>query len=107
MRVAYISAVTSPIVVNGPRGAGPIGRSEFVDWIVRSGVTLRPVSSHPITDRVWVVEQDAQWPGDAEPTRVATLFRATGSRVSAALRFPAAHAALEFASLYTELVATE
>lgn len=104
---AAARSVTSTVVVNGPRGAGPITRSDFVEWILHSGITLRPVCTHPVTDRIWVVEQDAQWPDDNSVTRVATVFRATGDRVSAALRFPTAHAALEFASLYTELAATE
>lgn len=102
-----LGTVTNPIVINGPKGAGPITDEGFVEWITRSGITLRPRSYHPITDRVIVVEQDAQWPADAEPTRLATLFRATGDQVSAALRFPALREALEFAYLYTELAATE
>lgn len=85
---AALGTVTNPIVINGPKGAGPITDEGFVEWITRSGITLRPRSYHPITDRVIVVEQDAQWPADAEPTRLATLFRATGDQVSAALRFP-------------------
>lgn len=100
-------AVTSPIVVNGPRGAGSITRSQFVEWIVQSGVVLRPVSSHPVGERIRVVEQDAHWPDDTTTTRVATVFRVTGDRVSAALRFPTADAALEFAGLYAEMAATE
>ena len=38
---------------------------------------------------------------------VATVFRATGDRVSAALRFPDLRAALDFAHLYAELAATD
>lgn len=104
---AALGAVTSPVVINGPRGAGPITDKGFVEWITRSGITMRPVSYHPITERVIVVEQDAQWPEDSKSTRVATLYRATGDRVSAALRFPELRLALEFAYLYTELAATE
>lgn len=99
--------VTNPVVINGPKGAGPITPSEFVEWIVRSGIDLRPMSYHPITERVIVVEQDARWPADSHPTRVATLFRATGDQISASLRFPDLRLALEFAYLYTELAATE
>lgn len=104
---AAFSTVTNPIVVNGPKGVGPITDEGFVEWMTRSGITLRSVSYHPITDRVIVVEQDAQWPADSKPIRVATLFRVTSDRVSAALRFPELRPALEFAYLYTQLAATE
>jgi len=104
---AALATVTNPIVINGPKGAGPITDKGFVEWITRSGITLIPRSYHPITERVIVVEQDAQWPADARPTRLATLFRSTGNQVSAALRFPTFREALEFAYLYTELAATE
>lgn len=101
------NTVTSRVVINGPKGAGPITAAEFVEWITRSGIKLRPTSYHPITDRVIVVEQEARWPEDPTPTCLATLFRATGDRVSASLRFLELRQALEFAYLYTELVATE
>jgi hypothetical protein len=100
-------AVTDPIVVSGPQGAGPITGDGFADWITRSGIELRARSWHPISDRVMVVEQDARWPDAQTWTRVATVFRATGDRVSAALRFPDLRAALDFAHLYAELAATE
>ena len=99
--------VTSSVVISGPKGAGPITSSEFVEWIARSEIELLPMSYHPITERVIVVEQDARWPEDSKPTRVATLFRATGDQVSASLRFPELRLALEFAYLYAELAATE
>ncbi|MFE1644142.1 hypothetical protein ACFM35_01010 [Microbacterium sp. P01] len=104
---AALGTVTNPIVINGPKGAGPITDEGFVEWVTRSGITLHPRSFHPITQRVIVVEQDARWPEDSSSTRLATLFRASGGRVSAALRFPALRPALEFAYLYTELAATE
>jgi hypothetical protein len=100
-------AVCDPIVVSGPKGAGRISSDEFADWITRSGVELRPRSHHPVTDRVMVVEEDARWPRNAGWTRIATVFRATGDRVSAALRFPDLRSALEFAHMYAELSATE
>jgi hypothetical protein len=100
-------AVTDPIVVSGPQGAGPITSAGFADWITRSGVRLRARSWHPVSDRVLVVEQDARWPQDGDWTSVATVFRATGDRVSAALRFPDLRTALTFAQLYAELAATE
>jgi hypothetical protein len=99
--------VTDPIVVNGPRGAGPITPDGFASWITSSGIVLQPRSYHPISDRVLVVEQDAIWPQDTTPQRVATVFRATAGKISAALRFPTLHEALEFAHLYRELAATE
>ncbi|MFI6294984.1 hypothetical protein ACIBEJ_25570 [Nonomuraea sp. NPDC050790] len=99
--------VADPVVVNGPKGSGPITPGDFAEWIVRSGIELRPRSWHPVSERVVVVEQDARWPQDAEWSRVATVFRASGDRVSAALRFPGLRAALEFARLYADLAATE
>lgn len=106
-------AVTDPVVVEGPKGAGPITPDGFADWITRSGIELRPRSYHPISDRVMVVEQDARWPqsvpdaGGAQWARVATMFRVSGDRVSAVLRFPDLHAALAFAATYAHLAATE
>lgn len=100
-------AVTDPIVVNGPKGSGPISAEEFGNWIIRSGITLTPRSFHPISDTLWVVEQDAIWPADTKPTRVATMFRSRGDLVSAAVRFPTLHEALQFAYLYRELAMTE
>jgi hypothetical protein len=100
-------AVTDPIVVSGPKGAGPISPDGFADWIIRSGITLSPRSYHPISARVLVVEQDARWPQNTAWTRVATVFRVTDNRVSAALRFADLRAALDFAYLYSELAATD
>lgn len=100
-------AVTDPIVVSGPKGAGPISPDGFADWITRSGIALRPRSYHPISARILVVEQDARWPKNTAWTRVATMFRVTDARVSAALRFADLHSALEFAYLYRELAATD
>lgn len=54
-----------------------------------------------------VVEQDASWPENSGPTRVATLFMVKGTRVSAALRFATTKQALEFASTYVALMDTE
>lgn len=101
------AVVTNPIVVNGPQGAGPVTPDGFADWISRSGIALQPRSYHPISDHLLVVEQDATWPQDRVPKRVATVFRATEDRVSAALRFDTLHEALQFAYLYRELAATE
>jgi hypothetical protein len=100
-------AAADPIVVSGPKGAGRISADEFADWVARSGITMRPRSYHPITERVMVVEQDVRWPQSTGWTSVATVFRASGDRVSAALRFPDVRGALDFASMYAELAATE
>ncbi|MFC3996937.1 hypothetical protein ACFOVU_13485 [Nocardiopsis sediminis] len=101
------AAVSDPIVVLGPKGAGPISPADFADWVTRSGITLTPRTWHPISDRLMVVEQDAAWPQSTGPTRVATVFRATGDRVSAALRLPDLHSALELAYICREMAATE
>ncbi|ADB30767.1 hypothetical protein Kfla_1672 [Kribbella flavida DSM 17836] len=101
------AAVSDPIVVLGPRGAGPIGPGEFADWVTRSGIRLVPRSWHPISERLMVVEQDATWPDSTAPTRVATVFRVTGDVVSAALRLPDLAAALDLAYICRELAATE
>jgi hypothetical protein len=103
------AAVSDPIIVNGPRGAGPLTPDGFADWVRRSGIALRARSYHPVSDRVLVVEQDARWPESPSWTPVATVFRVTadGTRISAALRFPALAEALAFATLYAALAATE
>lgn len=100
-------AVTDPIVVLGPRGAGPITPTDFADWVRRSGIRMTPKSWHPISARLMVVEEDATWPESTSPTRVATLFRVTGDQVSAALRLPDLKWALELAYIHRELAATE
>lgn len=100
-------AVTDPIVVSGPKGAGPISPDGFADWITRSGIAVRPRSYHLISTRLLVVEQDARWPTNTAWSRVATMFRVTDGRVSAALRFADLRAALDFAYLYRELAATD
>jgi hypothetical protein len=104
---AAADAVTDPVVVLGPNGAGPISPPEFADWVVRSGIALTARSWHPVSERLMVVEQDATWPGSAEVTRVATVFRVTGDRVSASLRLPDLRAALDLAFVCREMAATE
>jgi hypothetical protein len=101
------AAVSDPIVVSGPQGEATITASEFAEWVTRSGITLQPVSWHPAGERVMVVEQEARWPESQEPLTVATMFRLTGNRVSAALRFPDLEQALAFARPYAQLAATE
>lgn len=101
------SAVTDPIVVLGPKGAGPIDPIGFADWVTRSGIKLEARSWHPISARLMVVEQDATWPENSKPTQVATLFRVTGDKVSAALRLSDLRSALDLAFICRELAATE
>jgi hypothetical protein len=106
-RQAVAGVVSDPVVVLGPKGAGPITPDGFADWVERSGIKLVPRSWHPISDRMMVVEEDATWPESAAPTRVATVFRVTGDKVSAALRLPDLKQALELAYICRELAATE
>jgi hypothetical protein len=54
-----------------------------------------------------VVEEDATWPQSKEPTRVATVFRASGGKITAALRLPDLKAALELAHICRDMTATE
>lgn len=101
------AAVSDPIVVLGPKGAGPISPVEFADWVTRSGIKLIPRSWHPVSDRLMVVEEDATWLQGRGSTRVATVFRINGDLVSAALRLPDLKSALELAYICREMAATE
>lgn len=98
--------VSDPVVITGPKGSGGISADDFAGWIARSGIHLQPVNWHPVAGDVAVVEQDATWPETPEPVRVATMFRVSGERVSAALRFPDLEQALAFATLYAALAET-
>ena len=100
-------AVGDPVVVLGPKGAGPITPEQFAAWVERSGIRLVPRSLHPISERLMVVEQDATWPQSAKPSRVATVFRATEGKVTAALRLPDLRSALELAHICREMSATQ
>jgi hypothetical protein len=100
-------AVGDPIVVLGPKGAGPITPGQFAEWVERSGIRLVPRSWHPVSERLMVVEEDATWPESKGPARVATVFRVTGEKVSAALRLPNLKSALELAYICREMAATE
>ncbi|WP_433049143.1 nuclear transport factor 2 family protein [Dactylosporangium sp. CS-033363] len=88
------AAVTDPVDVSGPRGAGPIPAADFAGWIIRSGIRLSPLSYHPAGPGAMVVEQDARWNDDGEPARVATLFRVRDGRIALAHRFASLHEAL-------------
>jgi hypothetical protein len=101
------TAVGDPVVVLGPKGAGPITPAQFAEWVKRSGIKLTPRSWHPVSDRLMVVEEDATWPKNTKATRVATVFRASGGKVTAALRLPDLKAALELAYICRERAATE
>jgi hypothetical protein len=98
--------VSDPVVVIGPKGGGAISAVDFTDWVTRSGIRLQPVNWHPVADGIAVVEQDATWPEAPDPVRVATMFRVSQGRVSAALRFPDLEKALAFATLYAALAET-
>jgi hypothetical protein len=99
-------AVGNPIVVLGPKGAGSITPEQFADWVERSGIRLIPRSWHPVAERLMVVEQDATWPQSKDPTRVATVFRVAGGKVTAALRLPDLGSALDLAHICHEMAAT-
>ncbi len=98
--------VSDPIVVTGPQGSGAISAYDFADWVTRSGMHLQLVNWHPVVEGIAVVEQDATWPEAPDPVRVATMFRVSRERVSAALRFPDLEQALAFATLYAALAET-
>lgn len=100
-------AVSNPVVVLGPKGAGPITCDEFAQWVQRSGIRLVPRSWHPVSERLMVVEEDATWPGNTVSTRVATVFRVAGGKVTASLRLPDLRSALDLASICREMAATE
>ena len=100
-------AVGDPVVVLGPKGAGPITPAEFSEWVARSGIRLIPRSWHPVSERLMVVEEDATWPESPAPMRVATVFRVADERVTAALRLPNLREALELAYICREMAATE
>ncbi|GAA0553073.1 hypothetical protein GCM10010172_39500 [Paractinoplanes ferrugineus] len=100
-------AVGDPIIVLGPRGAGPITPVQFADWVEHSGIRLVPRSWHPVSERLMVVEEDATWPDSRTPTRVATVFRVAGAKVTAALRLPDLRSALELAYICREMAASE
>ena len=100
-------AVGDPIVVLGPKGAGPITPEQFAEWVERSGIKLIPRSWHPVSERLMVVEEDATWPESKAPTRVATVFRVVGGKVTASLRLPDLKSALELAYICREMAATE
>jgi hypothetical protein len=100
-------AVGDPIVVLGPKGAGPITPAQFAEWVERSRIKLIPRSWHPVSERLMVVEEDATWPESKEATRVATVFRASDGKVTAALRLPDLQSALELAHICREMAASE
>jgi hypothetical protein len=102
-----VRAVGDRIVVLGSKGAGPITPEQFAEWVERSGIKLVPRSWHPVSDRLLVVEEDVTWPESKTPTRVATVFRVTAGKVTAALRLPDLKSALELAYICREMAASE
>lgn len=101
------AAVGERIVVLGPKGAGTISPDQFADWVERSGIRLVPRSWHPVSERLMVVEEDGTWPENQKPTRMATVFRVAGGKVTAALRLPDLRSALDLAYICREMAATE
>ena len=99
-------AVGDPVVVLGPKGAGPITPAQFAEWVERSRIRLEPRSWQPVGERFVVVEQDASWPESQASTRVATVFRVADGKVTAALRLPDAEAALELAHVCHAMAVT-
>jgi hypothetical protein len=95
--------VTDPVDVSGPRGRQSITAQAFADWIIASGIRLRPLSARRVDDVTMVIEQEATWPENAEavatpPIRVATLFRVCDGALGTIRRFDSLHAALCVAS---------
>lgn len=95
------ATVTDPVEVSGPRGTRTIAAREFTDWIIRSGIRLRPLSAHPVDDVTVVIEQEATWPDNADadaaatpPTPVATLFKVRDGGLATIRRFDSLHDAL-------------
>jgi ketosteroid isomerase-like protein len=80
---------TADVRMVGPRGSER-GQEMLVGWIHRSGIRLT-VRAHHVTGNAIVVEEDAQWEGDPEIHRVATVFRLTNGLISEIGR----HATLE------------
>ncbi len=100
-------AVGDPIVVLGPKGAGPITPAQFAEWVERSGIKLIPRSWHPISERLMVVEEDVTWPESKAATRLATVFRVSSGKVTAALRLPDLKSALDLGYICREMAASE
>ena len=87
--------------VSGPRGTHTITARVLSDWIIRSGIRLRPLSAHRVDDVTMVIEQEATWPDDADtdaaatpPRRVATLFKVRDGGLATIRRFDSLNDAL-------------
>lgn len=98
--------VTDPVEVSGPRGTQSITAEAFADWVVTSGIRLRPLRTHPVDAVTTVVEQEATWPDHADPeaaatppTVVATMFRGREGALSAVHRFATVEEALRAARM--------
>jgi ketosteroid isomerase-like protein len=90
-RLLALSA--ADVEVGGPRGSGR-GRDLLRAWFGRADIRLEPISLQTHGEAV-VVEQQAGWPGDTEPQRVASVFRVRDGLVTSVIRYPDVTAALE------------
>jgi hypothetical protein len=91
------ATVTDPVSVSGPRGTQDIAAEAFAGWIVRSGIRLRLLAAHPVDETTTVVEQEATWPDNPQPTTVATVFRLRDGAIGTVHRFTSLHDALSAA----------
>lgn len=79
------TTVGDPVVVLGPKGAGPITPTQFAESVERSGIKLPPRSWPSASERLMAVEEDVTWPESTTSTRVATVFRASDGKIRAQL----------------------
>ncbi|GAA5167579.1 hypothetical protein [Amycolatopsis dongchuanensis] len=70
------------MVVLGPKALGPIPPDQFAERVDRSGIRLVTRSWYPVSERLMVVEEDARWPQDPSPARVATVFRVVDGKAT-------------------------
>lgn len=105
------SLVADEVEIAGPRGNGRVSAEDVRDWVVRSGIRLRPRRTYQRGDAV-VVEQAARWLAPSEGTAadevegqpsteqiVFTAFRVEAGRITRLLRFDALAPALEVLGL--------
>jgi ketosteroid isomerase-like protein len=94
--------VADDVEVGGPRGQGR-GVDLLAEWIERAHIQLHPQRVFH-RGNVVVAEQAAEWrapdTGDVVGRQtVATMFRVSDGQITAVLRFPDLHSALETADL--------
>ena len=102
--IAAQALVTDPVDVSGPRGTHSITAQAFADWIIASGIRLRPLAAHRVDALTMVVEQKATWPDTADTgagttpgITVATLFRLSQGALGTIHRFESLRDALRAA----------